>query len=83
MNKLQILQESLSGRHDEIMNYQINIDNFARAIAKIDADYTEEPHLVEFRENLVNLHDSNKIEQLKAIIIRDVIAEQVDELEGS
>jgi hypothetical protein len=83
MNKLQILQENLAGRHDEIMNYQINIDNFSRAIAKIDADYAGEPNLVEFRENLVNLHDSNKIEQLKAIIIRDVIAEQVDELERS
>ena len=83
MTKLETLQENLAGRHDEVMNYQINIDNFTRAIAKIDSDYAENPSLVEFRENLVNLLASNKVEQLKTVIIRDVIAEQVAELEGS
>tara|TARA_B100001063_G_C16736018_1_gene542044 strand:+ start:804 stop:1055 length:252 start_codon:yes stop_codon:yes gene_type:complete len=83
MNKLEILQENLAGRHDEVMNYQINIDNFTRAIAKIDSDYAEDPNLFEFRESLVNLLASNKTEQLKTVIIRDVIAEQVAELEGS
>jgi len=83
MTKLEILRENLAGRNDEVMNYQINIDNFIRAIAKIDADYAEDPSLVEFRKNLVNLLASNKAEQLKAVIIRDVIAEQVAELEGS
>ena len=83
MKKLEALRTALESRIQEVMEYQINIDNFARAIAKIDSEYADEPNLVPFRENLTNLLESNKAEQLKAIIIRDVIAEQVAELENS
>jgi len=83
MKKLESLRTALESRIQEVMEYQINIDNFARAIAKIDSEYADEPNLVPFRENLTNLLESNKSEQLKAIIIRDVIAEQVAELENS
>jgi uncharacterized membrane protein YheB (UPF0754 family) len=83
MKKLEALRTALESRIQEVMEYQINIDNFARAIAKIDSEYANEPNLVSFRENLTNLLESNKAEQLKAIIIRDVIAEQVAELENS
>ena len=83
MKKLEFLRTALESRIQEVMEYQINIDNFARAIAKIDSEYVDEPNLVPFRENLTNLLESNKAEQLKAIIIRDVIAEQVAELENS
>jgi len=83
MKKLEALHAALESRIQEVMEYQINIDNFARAIAKIDSEYANEPNLVPFRENLTNLLESNKAEQLKAIIIRDVIAEQVAELENS
>jgi hypothetical protein len=83
MNKLQILQSSLEPRIDEIINYQINIDNYTRAIAKIDVEYTDNPAMVEFRDRLVDLLESHKIEQLKAIVIRDVITDQITELEAS
>ena len=39
--------------------------------------------MVEFRDRLVDLLESHKIEQLKAIIIRDVITDQITELEAS
>lgn len=82
MNKLETLNAALEGRNDEILNYQVNIDNYERAIAKIDAEHTDKPAIVEFREQLANLLESSKTEQLKSIIIRDVIADQITELEA-
>jgi len=83
MNKLETLKAALEGRNDEILNYQINIDNYERAIAKINAEHADKPAIVEFRDRLIDMLVSHKIEQLKAIIIRDVIADQVIELEAS
>jgi hypothetical protein len=81
MNKLQTLQPALESRNQEIMGYQINIDNYIRAIARINAEYPDNPAMTEFRDNLADLLETHKIEQLKAIIIRDVIADQIAELE--
>ena len=81
IKKLEALRTALEGRNQEVMEYQINIDNFVRAIAKIDTEYAEDPSLVPFKENLIDLLAANEAEQLKSIIIRDVIAEQVAELE--
>jgi len=83
MNKLDILKPALEGRHSEILEYQVNIDNYTRAIAKIDAEYADHAALGEFKARLQDLLDSSRTEQLKAIIIRDVIAEQIAELEAS
>jgi predicted esterase YcpF (UPF0227 family) len=82
MNKLQTLQSALEPRNDEILNYQINIDNYTRAIAKINDEHADNLALIEFRDNLSDMVESHKTEQLKAIIIRDVIADQIAELEG-
>lgn len=83
MSKLEILKAALEGRNDEILNYQINIDNYKRAIAKVDAEHADKPAIVEFRDQLIGLLESSKTEQLKSIIIRDVIGDQITELEGS
>jgi hypothetical protein len=83
MNKLETLKSALDGRNDEILGYQINIDNYARAIDKINAQHTDNPAMIEFRDRLADLLESHKTEQLKAIIIRDVIADQLTELEAS
>ncbi len=83
MNKLQTLQSALQPRNDEILDYQINIDNYIRAIEKINAEHADNPAMIEFRDLLANMVESHKTEQLKAIIIRDVIADQITELEAS
>jgi hypothetical protein len=83
MNKLQILQSALEARNDEVLGYQINIDNYVRAIDKINAEHADNPAMIEFRDRLADMLESNKTEQLKAIIIRDVIADQLTELEAS
>jgi hypothetical protein len=83
MNKLQTLQLALAPRNNEILDYQINIDNYTRAIAKIDAEYADNSAMIEFRDRLADMVESHKTEQLKSIIIRDVIADQIAELEAS
>jgi hypothetical protein len=82
MNKTESLQSALAAREDEIMGYQINIDNYARAIVKIDAEHPDNPAMLAFRDRLAGLLEEHKIEQLKAVIIHDVIADQLSELEG-
>lgn len=83
MNKLERLQSALEMREDEILSYQINIDNYKLAIVKINAEYSDNPAMIEFRDRLADLLSTNETEQLKAIIIRDVIADQLAYLEMS
>lgn len=83
MDKLKTLQTALEHRHEEIFDYQINIDNYLRALEKIRVEHADKPGMKEFAENLSKLHDSCKTEQLKAIIIRDVIIDQIAELEAT
>lgn len=83
MNKLKRLQSALEMREDEILGYQINIDNYKLAIVKINAEYSDNPAMIEFRDRLSDLLSTNQTEQLKAIIIRDVIADQLAYLEMS
>jgi hypothetical protein len=82
MKKLESLQSALDARNDEFLGYQINIDNYTRAIDKINAEYANNPAMVEFRDRLVAMLESHKIEQLKSMIIRDVIADQLNEMES-
>lgn len=83
MNKIETLKSALAARNDEIDGYQINIDNYIRAIAKIEANYADNPAMVDFGERLKELLEQHKTEQLKAIIIRDVVADQLAEQEVS
>ena len=55
MNKLETLQSALTAREDEILGYQINIDNYVRAIAKINAEHADNPSMVEFRDRLAEM----------------------------
>ena len=82
MNKHEVLKDALVARQQEIMGYQINIDNYIRAIAKINAEHSNNSAMIEFRDRLADMLETHKIEQLKAIIIRDVIADQILELEA-
>lgn len=83
MTKTEILKSALTSREEEILTYQINIDNYERAISKINADYSDNESMLEFRDRLAGMLSENKTEQLKSIIIRDVIADQLTELEAS
>ena len=82
MKKLETLQFALDARNDELLGYQINIDNYTRAIDKINAEHQNNPAMIEFRDRLADMLESHKTEQLKSIIIRDVIADQLTEMEA-
>lgn len=83
MNTAEILTANLDARNDEILGYQINIDNYRLAVAKIALDHTGDTVLdlamQEFAQQLEESMQQNIIEQRKAIIIRDVIADQLAE----
>jgi len=70
----EILTTALEGREKELIEYQVNIDNYRLAITRISDDDKE---LLPFREQLQNLLTSSLLEQRKSTIIRDVIAEQL------
>jgi len=78
-----ILKTCLEARNNEVAEYQLNIDNFKRAIEKIDTQYAENQDMLDFKEQLIKLLADNQREQLKSIIMRDVIADQLAELEES
>lgn len=80
MNKTELLKTNLTARIDEVQNYQINIDNFERSIKKIEEKYSDNEKMIEFKNHLIKLLEENKTEQLKAIIIKDVIEDQLKEL---
>lgn len=74
----EILTSALEARVQEVMHYQINIDNYALAlqqIASLPAD--EQVDLAAFAEQLRGLLASEKIEQKKANIMLAVLQAQV------
>lgn len=81
MDKTTVLKDAVKARNDEILGYQINIDNYERAIAKINKEHTDKPEILKFRDQLIDMLESHKTEQLKTAIIRDVIVDQLKELE--
>ena len=72
--KNEILTAALDARIKEVTEYQVNIDNFRLAIAKIG----DEPQLQDFKENLQNLLASSILEQRKAQIMLEVIQSQME-----
>jgi hypothetical protein len=76
MNKNEILTQALIGREQEIMGYQINIDNYTLAIEHIKT--SGDSDLNEFREKLEALLTSEKLEQKKAMVMHHVVKQQLE-----
>ena len=83
MQKNKMLIDAVQMRKDEILHYQINIDNYAMAMQKIKDRYTGDSELdramAKFYEQLKELHDTSVIEREKARLMLEVIQEQVEE----
>jgi hypothetical protein len=74
----EILAMSLEAREQEVMHYQINIDNYTLAleeIGKLPPD--ERAGLAAFANQLHDLLVSEKLEQKKAKIMLSVIKQQI------
>ena len=74
----EILELSLEARIQEVMGYQINIDNYTIALSEISKkSQADQAELSEFADQLRNLLSSEKLEQKKAEIMLAVIQQQV------
>lgn len=75
----EILASALEAREQEIMHYQINIDNYTLALEEISQlSVDERAELSAFAEQLRTLLASEKLEQRKSKIMYSVIKKQVD-----
>jgi hypothetical protein len=75
----EILLSALDAREQEIMHYQINIDNYTLALEEISKlSIDERAELSAFAEQLRTLLASEKLEQKKAKIMFSVISKQVN-----
>ena len=74
--RLDILKTAAEGREREVMHYQINIDNYERAIAEIEANH---PDMGEFADRLRELLASSRVEQAKERVMLKVIRDQLEE----
>jgi len=75
----EILALSLDGRKQEIMHYQINIDNYTIALEEIaKLPMADQQELSAFTDQLNSLLTSEKLEQKKAKIMLTVIQKQME-----
>lgn len=61
-------------RTQEVLDYQINIDNYRAAIARIGSD----EDMADFKKQLESLLSASIREQKKAQIMLDVVSEQLN-----
>jgi chromosome segregation ATPase len=75
----EILASALEAREQEIIHYQINIDNYTLALDEISQlSVDERAELSAFAEQLRTLLASEKLEQKKSKVMFSVIKNQVD-----
>lgn len=79
MNKQDILTSALQARQQEVMHYQINIDNYTLALKEIDnMSEPDKAELSAFSQQLKDLLASEKLEQKKAKVMLSVIEQQLE-----
>lgn len=78
MTREEILLTTLKGREQEIMHYQLNIDNYTLALEEIGKlPPGERAELDGFSEQLHSLLTSERLEQKKSKIMLAVIKRQI------
>lgn len=74
----EILHTNLDARKQEVMHYQINIDNYTLALANIAAMAADErSELLGFADQLTGLLASERMEQRKARVMLEVLRQQL------
>lgn len=78
MTREEILATSLTAREQEVMHYQLNIDNYTLALEEIsNLPPVERAEMSTFANQLSELLASEKLEQKKAKIMLAVIKKQL------
>jgi len=76
----EILRINLDARVQEVMHYQINIDNYTLALENIASMNTDErAELSGFADQLRGLLASEKLEQKKAKVMLAVLQQQLED----
>lgn len=78
--KLSVLTSSLEAREREVLMYQINIDNYRKALEIIEEKYSDRDDLLQFVQQLQALLESSLLEQTKEKIMLEVLQRQLNEL---
>ena len=79
MTREEILSSAAAARVQEIMHYQINIDNYTLALEEIhQLSSDDQAELSEFVNQLSGLLASEQLEQKKAKIMLTVLQKQVN-----
>lgn len=79
LTRKEILFATLKGREQEIMHYQLNIDNYTLALEEIAAMPGDEAaELAGFADQIANLLASEILEQKKSKIMLRVIQRQLE-----
>ena len=76
--RIKIITDAYEQRKREVMHHQINIDNYQLALVEIAENYADNPAMAEFANRLHELLGSSLVEQAKEIIMRDVMAKQLE-----
>lgn len=79
MTKKEILSAALTARQQDVLHYQINIDNYTLALAEIGKlPAGEQIQLQSFSDQLHDLLATEKLEQKKSKIMLAVIQQQLE-----
>jgi hypothetical protein len=79
MTREEILSSAAAARVQEIMHYQINIDNYTLALEEISQmSSDDQAELSEFASQLSGLLAAEKLEQKKSRIMLAVLQKQVN-----
>jgi hypothetical protein len=76
--RIKILTDAHEHRQREVMHHQINIDNYQLALQEIAEKHPDCEVMADFANRLRELLASSIIEQAKEIVMRDVIAKQLE-----
>ena len=76
--RIKIITDAYEHRRREVMHHQINIDNYQLALVEIAENHADNPAMAEFADRLRELLSSSLVEQAKEIIMRDVMAKQLE-----
>ena len=78
LTREEILRINYDARIQEVMHYQINIDNYTLALANIAAMAADErSELLVFADQLTGLLASERMEQKKAKVMLEVLRQQL------
>lgn len=79
LSKTEILNAALESRVQEVMHYQINIDNYTLALAEIASMPAADQHeLKGFADQLNGLLTAEKLEQKKSKVMLAVLQKQLE-----